>query len=281
MGMGSRAQVGVCENREGKTVAVKTMKRRIFAGSTCEQIVYNLPEGTRNPKGYDPEQRSRKRFKDEADRERHKVEISRRSFIRLVNTNMEPGDLYATLTFDNDWEVHTFEDARRVRYNYIRTLIRKYPDAVIFAVMGRGKSTERIHFHLLIKGIPEEFISQKWKYGKVKRIVTLRAHCWYDGVDHGADYTGIANYMFDHWTPDQGGHRWFQTKTAKQPEKETPTEVRITGGYSEKRPPIAPKGFKLVSVKATPYGCVYFKYVRIPPKDQRCPAGKKDRRKSG
>lgn len=262
-------------------MAGKTMKQRIFAGNTCEQIVYNVPEGTRKPKGYDPEHTDRKRFKDEADRRRHKIEISRKNFVRLVNANMEPGDLYVTLTFDNDWEVHTFEDARRIRYNYIRTLIRKYPETVIFAVMGRGKSTERIHFHFLIKGIPEDFIAKKWKYGKVKRIVALRAHCWYDGVDHGADYTGIANYMFDHWTEEQGGHRWFQTKNVKQPEKETPTEVRVTGGYSEKRPPIAPKGYKLVSIKTTPYGYLYFKYVLIPPKEKRRPAGKKDRRKTG
>lgn len=281
MGMDYRAQVGVCEIWGGKSVAVKIMKRRIFAGNTCEQIVYNLPEGTRNPKGYDPEKTSRKRFKDEADREHHRSEISRRKFVRLVNANMEPGDLNVTLTFDNEWEVHTFEDARRIRNNYIRTLVRKYPDAVIFAVMGRGKGTARIHFHFLIKGIPAEFVSQKWKYGEVVRIEPLRTHCWYDGVDHGADYTGIANYMFTHWKPEQGGHRWFQTKNVKQPEKEAPTEVRITGGYSEKRQPIAPKGYKLVSVKTTPYGYLLFKYVVTPPKDPRRSAGKKDRPRAG
>lgn len=261
-------------------MAVKTMKRRIFAGPTCEQIVYNVPDGVRNPKKHDPEKTSRARFKDESDRARHREAISRLTFVRNVNENMRPGDLYVTLTFDTGWEVHTFEDARRVRKNYIRTLQRACPDAVIFAVMGRGKSTERIHFHMLIKGVPEEVISKKWKYGKVKRIVPLREHNWYDGVDHGADYTGIANYMFDHWTEEQGGHRWFQTKNARQPEKETPTEVRLTGGYSENRPPIAPKGYKLVSVKTTPYGCLYFKYVVMPPKDHGRSAAKKDRTKS-
>ena len=262
-------------------MAVKTMKRRIFAGNTCEQIVYNLPEGTRNAKGYDPEQPGRKRFKDEADRERHRVEISRRQFIRLVNANMEPGDLYVTLTFDNDWEVHTFEDARRIRENYIRALKRKYTDAVIFGGMGRGKGTQRIHFHFLIKGIPADFVSNKWKYGSIRRIEPLRAHVWYNGIDHGADYTGLANYIFDHWTPEQGGHRYFCTKNVKQPEKETPTEVRVTGGYSEKRPPIAPKGFKLVSVKTTSYGYILFKYVVTPLKEQRKSAGKKDRPRAG
>lgn len=245
------------------------MKRRIFAGSTCEQLVYNVPFGVREPKNYDPEKPSRKRFKDESDRARHREEISRRTFIRNVNENMEPGDLYVTLTFDNDWEVHTFEDARRIRKNYVRTLQRACPDAVIFAVMGRGKGTERIHFHMLIKNVPEKVISDKWKYGSVKRIVPLREHCYYDGIDYGADYTGLANYMFDHWTEEQGGHRWFQTKNAKQPEKEEPTEVRITGGYSENRPPVAPKGYKLVQVKTTPYGYLYFKYVVVPQKPQR------------
>ena len=258
-------------------MAIKTMKRRIFAGNTCDQIVYNLPEGIRKPKGYDPEKPERQRFKDEAERARHREYISRTNFVRLVNANMAPGDLYVTLTFDNDWEVHTFEEARRVRYNYIRTLLRKYPDAVIFAVMGRGKNTDRIHFHMLVKGIHEEFIVKKWKYGKIRRVAALREHCWYEGIDHGADYTGLANYMFDHWKEEQGGHRWFQTKNVKQPEKETPTEVRVTGGYSEKRPPVAPKGFKLVSVKATPYGYFLFKYVMIPPKPSRKTAGKKDR----
>lgn len=259
-------------------MAAKTMKKRIFSGSVCEQIVYNVPEGTRNQKAYDPERPPRQRFKDEADRIRHKERLSLNTFTRAVNHNMEPGDLYVTLTFDNDWEVHTFEEARRIRKNYIRALQRKYPDTVIFAVMGRGKGTDRIHFHMLIKGIPEECISEKWKYGKVKRIAPLREHNWYDGVDHGADFSGIAFYMWDHWKEEQGGHRWFQTKNVKQPDHETPTEVRITGGYSEKRPPIAPKGYKLVSVKTTTYGYLYFKYVVYHEKETRKKA-KKDRGK--
>jgi len=266
------AQVGVCETSGGERVAVRTMKKRIFSGTVCEQLVYNVPAGTRNIKGYDPEKPKRQRFKDESERAKHREHISRLTFIRLVNENMRPGDWYVTLTFDTDWEVHTFEEARRVRTNYIRTLRNACPDAVIFAVMGRGKSTERIHFHMLIKNVPEEVISKKWKYGKVKRISPLRANNKYDGVDHGADYTGIANYLFDHWTEEQGGHRWYQTKNVRQPEKEEPTEVRVTGGYSEKRPPIAPKGYKLVSVKTTPYGYMYFKYIVAPQKKPRKPA---------
>lgn len=262
-------------------MAIKTMKKRIFSGAICEQIVHNVPNGVRDVKTYDPEKPSRKRFKDQEEYTAFKKNISLRNFIRLVHANFHAGDLYSTLTFDNDWEVHTFEDAKRVRYNYVRAIQRKYPNAVVFMVMGRGKSTQRIHFHMISTGVPEEFITEKWKYGKVKRVDILREHNWYNGTDHGQDFTGLCVYLFDHWTVEQGGHHWFQTKNAKKPDEEKPTEVRVTGGYSEKRPPVAPKGYKLVEIKSTKYGFLYFKYVVEPKKEPRRSRGKKDREKAG
>lgn len=262
-------------------MAVKTMKKRIFAGAICEQLVYNVPNGAKDCASYDPEKPRRKRFKDQEEYEAFKKNISLRNFIRLVHANFHAGDLYSTLTFDNDWEVHTFEDAKRIRYNYVRALQRKYPDAVVFMVMGRGKGTHRIHFHMISTGVPQEFIMEKWKYGSVKRVDVLREHNWYGGKDHGQDFTGLCIYLFDHWTEEQGGHHWFQTKNARKPEEEKPTEVRITGGYSEKRPPVAPKGYTLVETKTTKYGYLYFKYVAVPQKETRRKAVNKDRGKAG
>ncbi len=239
----------------------RLMKRRIFAGGICEQLVYPVADGCRKPDTYDPEKQPRKRFKNEAEYERFKLEISRRLHNRSFHANFIPGDTYSTLTFDDDWEVHDFRDAKRIRGNFVRALQRKYPDAVIFLYMGRGKSTQRIHFHMVSHGIPEEFISEKWKYGSVKRIVKLRAHNYYENEDHGADFTGLANYLFNHWTEEIGGHRWYQTRNAKKPEVEEATEVRVIGGYSEKRPPVAPKGYKLVDCQKNQFGYMYFKYV--------------------
>lgn len=270
----------VNQKQGGYRVGIKTMKKRIFSGAICEQMVYNVPNGVRDYKSYDPEKTRRKRFKDAAEYEAFKRKISLRNFIRAVHANIHAGDLYSTLTFDNDWEVHTFEDAKRIRYNFVRAIQRKYPDAVIFLVMGRGKSTDRIHFHMLSAGVPADFISSKWKYGKVKRLSEVRAHNWYNGVDHGQDFTGLCIYLFDHWTEEVGGHRWFQTKNAKQPEEEKPTEVKIRGGYSEKRPPVAPKGYKLVETNANRYGFLYYKYVIVPPKEPRKKAAKNNRTKS-
>lgn len=258
-------------------MGVKTMKCRIFAGAICEQLVYQMPDGVKNVHDYDPEKAVRKRFKDEGERVKHREEISRKTHLRNFHANFGPWAMYSTLTFDDDWEVHTFRDAKRIRKNFIRTLQRGYPDAVIFLYMGRGKGTDRIHFHMVSTMIPKEFIDEKWKYGSVKRFSPLREHNWYNDADHGQDYTGLANYLFDHWTEEVGGHRWFQTKNARKPEKETPTEVHIPGGYSENRPPLAPKGYKLVETRTTKYGYMYFKYVVIPPKYVRTNKKKKSR----
>ena len=255
----------------------RQMKRRIFSGSVCEQLVYNVPTGVKNVSTYDPEKPKRQRFKDEAERAKHREEISRRNHTRSFLENFCPGDIYSTLTFDDDWEIHTFQEAKIIRRNFIRTLQRACPEAVIFFYMGRGKGTHRIHFHMVSHGIPRELIDQKWKYGSVKRFSELRPHNYYDGVDYGADFTGLANYLFNHWTEEVGGHRWFQTQNARKPEREEPTEVRLTGGYSEKRPPVAPKGYRIVEIKTTKYGYLYCKYILIPPKETKTrPKGRAD-----
>lgn len=245
------------------------MKRRIFSGAICEQYVYNVPDGIRNVINYDPEKITKDRFEDEEAYEKFKEGISRRKHRRQFHANFSPSSLYSTLTFDDDYEVHTFQEAKRVRRNFLRVLKNGFPEAVVFFYMGRGKSTKRIHFHMVSEGIPEEFINKKWKYGKVKLIAHLREHNYFNGVDHGQDYTGLADYLFDHWTEEVGGHRWMQTKNAKKPDAERPKKVHVRGGYSKKRPPIAPDGYKLVEIKATKYGYYYFKYVVIPPKHTR------------
>lgn len=246
---------------------MKRIKRRIFAGTVCEQIVYSVSDRVKDiQKAAPPKQR----FKTPEERELHKTEISRRRHARLFNENFGPTSLYSTLTFDDENEVHTFGEARKILDNFVRRLLYACPDAVIFAYKGRGKSTQRIHFHMVSQGLPKELIEKQWLYGNVLRIVNLREHNYYDGVDHGQDYTGLANYLFDHWTPEQGGHRWKQTRTARKPDIEPATEAKRD--YSVERPPTAPKGYILVSAKATKYGYLYFKYAKIPPK---APPGRK------
>lgn len=248
-------------------MATKTVKRRIFSGAVCEQLVYMVSQYGKRTSS--PERQPKARFPDAESYETFRIECSRRNHNRRFNYNFRAGDLYCTLTFDNDWEIHRFDDAKRIRRNFVSVIRRAYPEAVVFLYMGRGKGTARIHFHMVCRGVPKEFIEKKWKYGSVTRVTPLREHNYYDGIDYGQDFTGLANYLFDHWTKEVGGHRWYQTRTAKPPEQEDPTDVRVAGGYSENRPPAAPKGYRLVESRATKYGYLYYKYVLIPPKDNR------------
>lgn len=248
------------------------VKRRTFSGCVCEQEVYSVSERVKDISKAKPK---RPRFKTEKEREDHYTGISRRKHARLFNENFSPTSLFSTLTFGDENELHDFKSAKRIRDNYEKVLKYHCPDAVIFIYMGRGKSTHRIHLHMVSEGVPEQLIKDKWKYGTICRVSNLREHNYYNGIDHGKDYTGLANYLFDHWTKEQGGHRWKQTKNARKPDREPTKEVKPIHAsipkerYTLKKPPQPPKGYMLVEKKATAYGYLYFRYVKIPPKHER------------
>ena len=235
------------------------IKKRIFAGVVCEQEVYFA---ARKGNGARVRHVPRIRFKSEAERERHRLEISRRLHTRLFNENFNPSSLYSTLTLDDDHEVYTKEEMDRIADNYARRLKRAYPDAVFFMYVGQGATTQRWHLHMVSNGLPDIVIAEKWHEGEIKRIVNLREHNRYNGVDHGADYTGLANYLFNHWKPEYGGKRWKMTRNARRPIEEEPVECKRW--YSIEHPPIAPKGYELVESECTEYGFYRFKYVKLP-----------------
>lgn len=243
---------------------MRRVKRRIFSGVVCEQEVYDIPDRIKNVRSAKP---PKPRFKNEEEREQHRIGISRRKHTRLVNSNFTHNSLYSTLTLSNQFEVHTFEEAEKIRKNFMKRIKRKFPDARMMIYMGRGKSTHRIHFHMLSDGVPEEVIRQKWSLGNIIRIDHLKEHNYYDGIDCGEDYTGLANYLFDHWTPEQGRKRWSATQNLIKPEEEAPKEIKRE--YTETKAPLAPKGYILVESKSTKYGYLYFKYVKKPPKKSR------------
>ena len=174
-------------------------KRRIFAGSVCEQEVYTLPDRTKDVKKAEP----RPRFSSAEEYEDFKRRLARRNHARMFNATFSPASLYTTITLDNEHEVHTFAEADGIINPFWRRLRRLNPDAQIALYPGRGKTTSRIHFHMVSNGLTEEQIREKWDGGTIIRIEHLREHNYYNGVDHGRDYTGLANYLFDHWTPER------------------------------------------------------------------------------
>lgn len=242
---------------------MKRVKRRTFAGVICEQEVYSVADGADLRTARPP----RPRFKSEAERQRHKDMMSQRKFVNYVNENFGTSSYYVTLTFNMENECHDAEECRMMMQRYIRRLKYKYQDAVIAAVYGQGKTTNRFHIHMITEGIPEEYLQKQWIYGEVKECRHLREHNFYNGVDHGRDYTALATYLFLHWQPEYGGHRWYLSRNARKPETETPTEVKRE--YSENSPPVTPKGYMLVETRSTPYGYFYYKYVRVPAQNKK------------
>lgn len=235
------------------------VKKRIFSGAVCEQEVYTVSDRTANvaKSQYKPVLRT------DEERERHNLMIARRKHARVFNENFSPTSLYSTLTFDNDHEVHDWGEARRLRTLYKRRLQYACPDAKINLYMGRGRNTKRIHFHMVSDGVPEEVIKAQWIYGDIVQIEHLRKHNYYNGIDHGCDYTGLANYLFDHWTPEQGTkHRYLSTRNMRQPESED-AKVALRS-YSPDSPPIAPKGYRLVECIQNRFGYMCFKYIKEP-----------------
>lgn len=234
------------------------VKKRIYAGDTCDQIVTSI----RDEDAAKGKVRQKARFECEEDRRKFNRARALRDYIRLFNNNFSETSLYSTLTFSDEWEVHEFDEARKLRDRFYTRLVRKYPDAKIVIHMGRGKGTDRIHMHMVSDGIPEEFIAEQWKYGKIHRIVHLREHVRYDGVDCGRDYKGLATYLYEHWTEEQGGRRYKGSrKTLVKPRCDERERIcRRT--YRPDRPPRPPKGFRFFGVQYNRYGWMEFHYIR-------------------
>ena len=237
----------------------KPAKIRIYSGGVCEQIVFPVSDrAARANKLNMP----RPRFRDREERIAHREAVALKKLVRLVNANFAPGDLFVTLTCDDNHIVHTFDEARAELRRYIRRLRRRYPNAVIVATIGRCDTTGRIHFHLIIKGIPEEVIRGEWRCGEVDDVDPLWEHCYYDGKDHGADYTGLARYLFAQWTEEQSGHHhYYVSRTARQPEHESPTLCKRE--YTLAKPPYM-RHYRLIDAYADRFGRLFFTYLWAP-----------------
>lgn len=119
---------------------------------------------------------------------------------------------------------------------------------------------------MLTDGVPEEAIRKQWTLGSVNRCEHLRAHIHYDGIDHGPDYTGLANYLLTTGHRSRAGTITWRPATLPPAVGSRQTDKR---NYTPAKPPHTPRDYILVESGATEFGFTYFKYVKIPPK-RRC-----------
>lgn len=235
-------------------------RKRTVAGAVIELEFFNAPESR-----FPSIKPLREKIRTEAERREYNRRKSEKHFTRLVNANFDHTAYYVTLTYDNEHLPLTIEEAEKNLENYKRRLQRNNPYAKIIAVTGRGRRSGRLHHHLIVSGVSESDIIGKWTGGEIARAEHLREHNFYNGVDCGEDFTGLAEYLFAHTDETLKGRRWKQTKTIEQPKADKPKKV--SRFYSEKKPPKAPEGYKLVDVKSSEYfgsGYICFKFVRIP-----------------
>lgn len=236
-------------------------KRVTRSGSVCEVEYYTVSEAVRNIGRSEPEPSNVRTPEEKARYNRHKSE---KHFVRLVNTNFNSSGYYVTLTYDNEHLPESYTEALRNADNYTRRLKYSNPNARIISVTGYGTISGRLHHHFIISGVSESDIISKWTFGTVAKAEKLRKHNYYNGIDHGEDFTALAVYLHRHAPEEYKGKRWKQTKSIVQPIREKAKAVHRV--YTPEHPPKAPEGFMLVEAKENEFyksGYVYFKYVRI------------------
>ena len=233
------------------------VKRPVYSGAVCEIEVYDIPDRTIN---ICPAEPKKPRFKNNEERERHRMGIARRDHIRKFNENVDPSWFYSTLTCDSRNEIHSLEEGYEEGTLLLRRLKYRNPEAKVFLYMGKGRRKKRVHFHMVTWGLTKEQVESAWTLGKVEHFDPLRERNIYNGVDCGRDYTGLANYLFDHWTPEHPGRSHYRcTTNMRQPEKDDAKEAKRK--YSEKRPPVTPKGYRYIGCTDNKAGYLCFKYV--------------------
>ena len=235
-------------------------KRVTRSGSVYELEFYPVSETVRDFSKSKPEPVNVRTPEEKARYNNHKSE---KHFVRLINTNFTSTAYYVTLTYDNEHLPQGYTEAVKNLDNYIRRLRYSNPHSKIVAVTGYGSRLGRLHHHLIISGVSEGDILGKWLLGDIAKVEHLRKDNYYNGINHGEDFTSLAIYLHQHTPTEHKGKRWKQTKNIQQPIQEKAKQVKRV--YSPERPPKAPKGFMFVEARTSDYyksGYVYFKYVR-------------------
>jgi len=235
-------------------------KRVTRSGAVYEIEYYPVSECVRDLSSSNPKPEN---IRTPEEKKRYNHHKSEKQFIRIINTNFTSSAYYVTLTYNNEHLPESYSEALKNAENYTRRLKYLNPNARIISVTGYGRRTGRLHHHYIMSGISESDIRSRWTFGTIVKVEHLRKHNYYNGVDHGEDFTALAVYLHGHASDLHKGKRWKQTKNIQQPVRDKAKQVKRV--YSVKCPPKAPRGFVFVEARTGEYyksGYVYFKYVR-------------------
>lgn len=222
----------------------------IYSGAVLERERYQLFRG-----GGIKSRRPNTRFSTDRQRKLNTIN-SKKKLTRLINSNFVPGDLFVTLTYDSEFYPADIEKADRDLENYFRRIKYALEKAGIkslkyVAVTGRGSKRGRIHHHFIVPAMGLEILRSRWKRGNVK-IKPLKNY---------RDYTGLALYLYNHYTT---GKRWKQSHYLKRPK---PKKKIMKRHFCPDTRPHVPKGYRLIEENTQCNDITgilqYFKYIRL------------------
>lgn len=198
------------------------MKRlkKITAGRLVRSVVYTVSRRTDPPAARAARQRI-----TSAAQARLNIRTSRDKLEMLLACNFGDGDLWVTLTYDDDHLPPDREGARKILQKFIRQLrsIRKKRGEELHYIYCTQQilddGTERLHHHMIINATgKDDFddIRGLWTAGQNIKIAHL----------HGDDdITDKASYMchepVEHGKPKVGEQMWTPSRGLKRPEVET------------------------------------------------------------
>ena len=203
--------------------------KEIRAGTQLELEIY--PE-FRKMSEVPPEGRKKKKDNSKAQRDLNDRN-ARKHLERLVNTNFKEGDLWITLTYDEEHLPADMDEALRnmqrfiKRVNYQRKKRGLPPAKYIYVTEHSEENEIRWHHHIIMDGMMDrDTVEACWKIrsrNQVRKIVPDD-----DGL------TGMAKYITkDGYKRKKNERRWNASKNLEQP------EIRIT---HNKRPKGGPEG---------------------------------------
>lgn len=236
--------------------------REVSAGAVIEKEIFCVPDGCKLTKKTEPKEELPKTPEEKAEANRKKSE---RRFIRKVNSSFTSRSFYITLTYDDFALPISYEEAEKLIANFLRRLKRWQPNLRAVTVTGYGRESNRLHHHLILDGdyIDIDKLLEMWTFGSIKRAERLRHHNYYNGIDCGEDFTGLAVYLHAHSNAKTKGKRWKEAGKLSEPIKDKPRELKIE--LSGDKPPRAPKGYKYIGIYESGFNqnkYISFKYVR-------------------
>ena len=195
-------------------------KKIIVAGSLVMEAIY--PRGSSHDS---PQVRAKKRKLSSEAQQRMNAKTSWQKLELQLAANYRPGDLWVTVTYDDEHLPSSRKEAD-LRFSYFLRKLRaargkRSAPVVHWNAEHKHEHEDRLqhrrwhhHFFLNATGDDYEQIRQCWIYGSNIEIVPLV-------IDKDHSYEALARYMCKESKDRPGLRTWSYTRNAKHPETET------------------------------------------------------------